>query len=133
MFLLTSVHEQHYWRTCTTLSLKKTKNTFTRWCTFFIQTLLSAPQPTHFVTVCTYRQLQSERFSVFISAVKFFIPPAHTLSHSALCLHEYHEWNNIRYIQYFIHAGHIHIVTIHLATVGFKSFLSMITDLVQPQ
>lgn len=30
----------------------------------------------------------------------------------ALCLHEYHEWNNIRYIQCFIHAGHIHIVSL---------------------
>ncbi len=49
------------------------------WCTFFIHTLLTAPQPTHFdiVTVCTYRQLQSERFSMFIQAVKFF----------PLCLH----------------------------------------------
>lgn len=84
-------------------------DTFEWWCTFFIHTLVLAQQHTHFdiVTVCTYRQLQSKRFSMFI-------PPCHSSIVLSVLM------NIMNETTYFIHAGHIHIVTINFATVGFK-------------
>lgn len=40
--------------------------------------------------------------------------------------------NETTYSTYFIHAGHVHTVTVHLAILGFKSLLPMVTNLVQP-
>lgn len=64
------------------------------------------------------------------------VRPNVLLPHSALrsSLHECHEWNNI-YVQVFflfvLHAGHIHVVTIHSATVRLSLFSPLMSLAVQ--
>lgn len=104
---------------------------FEWWCTFFIHPLLPETSTTHtfWHCYCMNLQLQSERYMF----LRISIPAITFLCHSAvfalsfllsvICSVFMNIMNETTYITHFKHAGHIHIVTIHVVICGIQVFI----------